>query len=243
MGLCQKYRTILCATIFALIPVLLQGQIGFDFFNDVGANNSSNGLYLKSGALSNFKIDKNRLELGLQNELFGPNENLFNAFRISYSRTLFVYDKAFETKVFYISNLFSGILFERNAGFVLEWKSNHIENALGLDFRRYGYTQKTADQYQIEQDHRFEDSWKLIYHLGGYIKPLENRWNIGLILSNIDHFTVANTTLPAITVRGQYLATPGVDLFFETWFKSTGLASISFNPYGLFMRTGISWKL
>lgn len=221
----------------------LTAQPSVVVYTDIGENNVSEGLFLKTAGLAKYQLDKYIFEAGFQ---FAPIHNyspFFSGFNGKVSRQIQLKKLPFEIQLFYIYSPFSENLRETNGGALVNVKRNHFNFKLGTNFRTFAYNKSAVKKYEFSDNNKIHENWNLIYLIEYYIKPLTNFWNIGLTVTNLDHFTISQETNPIIYLRGQYNKNLPVEIFMETWYKSSGVFNLSVNYFGFFVRTGIVWEI
>ncbi|MEN8230953.1 MAG: hypothetical protein ABFS38_22545 [Bacteroidota bacterium] len=229
--------------LWVLSGLNLEAQTGGSGYVDMGSNNVSNGFYLKTAALVQYQFGKNSVATGLQLDLKSNNSTVFSGYSIRGSRDLQVKGFPFELQGFGIWTPYAGLLRETNWGMSLSIRQNHFSIQLGTGFRSIAFTQKSIDTNMYEKGERIRENWNLLYSAGYHLKPLESHWNIGLTVTNLDHFLVNQETNPIFNLRGHYRISLPLDLFMEAWYKSAGAFNLSVNYFGFFIRTGIVWEI
>ena len=218
-------------------------QSGLSAYMDLGSNNVSDGFFMKTAGLVQYQFGKNSVEAGLQLDLISHNERVFSGYSLRVSRLLQIKEFPFEVQGFFLRTPFSDLLRETNWGMLLEMKHNHFAMRLGTEFRSFAFTRKAIDAYGYQEDERIRENWNLIYSFGYHLKPVDYPWNVGLSVTNIDHFVINQETNPILRLSGRYRVSLPLDLFMEAWYKSAGAFNLSVNYFGFFFRTGITWDI
>jgi hypothetical protein len=149
-----------------------------------------------------------------------------------------------ELQGFFLFNPFSDILRETNWGILLKSRLKHFDLALGTDFRTYAYSKKAINDYGIEKNAaKIHEPFNLIYSFSYYLKPTEDKWNIGLSVTNIDYFIINQETNPTLSLRGLYKLKSPLSLFAQAWYEPAGVLNLNINYFGFFIRTGIIWDI
>lgn len=222
----------------------LSAQPGLIIYTDLGENNVSQGLFIKSACLVSYQEGKNLLETGFQLDLKNTNKNVFSGFSISGTRNFKIRNFPLEITGFWICTPFSELLRETNWGGRLNHENNHFGFSLGSNFRTYAFRQKAVREYGIaENAAKIHEIMNLIYSFDYQIKPKNNYWNIGVSLTNIDHFVLEQETNPMLKLNGLYKVSAPIILYIEAWYKSAGATNLAVNYFGFFFRTGIIWKI
>ncbi|MCK5137271.1 MAG: hypothetical protein KAR19_15915 [Bacteroidales bacterium] len=221
----------------------LMAQTQISGYMDMGSNNVSDGIFIKTAGLVEYQFGKNSIETGLQVDLKSNNDRVFSGYSFKVSRQLQVKKFPFEIEGFCLWTPFSDVLRETNWGVLLDMKLNHFTLRFGTEFRSFAFTQKAIDSNGYIEDERIRENWNLVYSFGYHLKPADNQWNIGLSVTNIDYFIINQETNPVFTLRGQSRVSSTLNLFMEAWYKSAGAFNLSVNYFGFFFRTGIIWDI
>jgi hypothetical protein len=239
----SKITYILISFICLIPQINLLAQYRTTFYTDIGQTVVSEGLFVKMADLTTYQFGKNKLEAGLQIDILSNNDRFFSGYNIKVSREWTIKSFPLETRAFFLLSPFSDILRETNWGILLGIYRNHFTIEIGTNFRTYAYNHKAVNTYDFETDTRMHENWNLMYSFNGYIKPLENIWNIGLSITDIDNFIINQETNPVINLQFTYRFKPSLKLYFETWYKSAGALNLNVNYFGFFVRTGIIWDI
>jgi len=232
------------ASILLICCFNLSAQPSINFYTDLGENNVSQGLFIKSAVLISYRTGRNLLEAGFQADLKNANQNVFSGFSISGSRSFRINHFPIEITGFWISTPFSELLRETNWGGRLKHENNHFGFQIGSNSRTYAFRQKAIREYQIGENAAIiHEVMNLMYSVDYLIKPTGNCWNIGASLTNIDHFILEQETNPMLRLNGLYKISTPLFLYVEAWYKSAGAANLSVNYFGFFFSTGIIWKI
>ena len=212
-------------------------------YTDIGKTSVSDGLLMKIAGLAHYQFGENKVETGFQFDLKSNNKKVFSGFNIKASRNIWIKNFPIEVKGFYVWTPYSDILHETNWGLLLHVKRNHFIMKIGTNFRTFAFTQEAIKYYDLEEGTKIHENWNLMYSFGYYLKPFENNWNIGLSITNIDHFIINQETNPIFNLRALYELSSPINLFVESWYKSAGAFNLSVNHFGFFFRTGIIWDI
>ena len=212
-------------------------------YTDVGKNNASDGLFIKTASLASYQFGKYNVETGFQLDLKSHNKNIFSGYRIAASREFMIKDFPIGLQGFSIWTPFSDILRENNWGILLNFRRNHFATKIGTNFRTFAYTQNAIELYEFETNTKIHENWNLMYLFSYHLKPIENHWNIGLSVTNIDHFIINQETNPVFNFHALYQISSPLKLFAESWYKSAGAFNLNVNYFGFFFRTGIIWDI
>ena len=212
-------------------------------YTDFGQSSVSDGLFIKTAGLGSYQFGKYKVETGFLLDLISNNEKTISGYSIGASRELLIKNFPFEVQGFYILTPFSGIFRETNWGVVLNMKREHVVLRIGTNFRTFAFTQNAINDYDLKTNSKIHENWNLMYSFAYYIKPLENYWNIGFSITNIDHFIINQETNPVFNLRALYEVNQPINLFVESWYKSAGAFNLSVNYFEFFFRTGIIWDI
>lgn len=223
------------------VNVMAQPRI--TVFADVGSNNASNGLFIKTTGLAGYQFGMYNVETGFQIDIKSYNKNVISGYKIKASREFFIKNFPIELQGFSVWTPFSDILRESNWGMLFSIKRNHFVTKIGTNFRTFAYTKKAIELYGFGPYTKIHENWNLIYSFSYYLKPIENPWNIGMSVTNIDHFIINQETNPVVNLHALYQVSTPLKLFAEVWYKSAGAFNLNVNYFGFFFRTGIIWEI
>lgn len=236
-----KYLIIILSGI--MVSVQLQAQVQFSTLIDAGENNVSDGLFIKTTILGAYQLDKIKVKGGGQFDLKSASSNFFTGVTLILSREFSIKEFQFEIQGLFIGNFFSDLAHEYDWGFLAYHERKHFTFMLGTEFRTYHITQNASEEYDIESNRNLHENWNIMYLAGYNVKPIDCKWNIGLTITNIDHFIINQEINPMYYLNGKYSITPPLTLYVETWYKNSGTNNISANYFGFLIRTGLIWKL
>ncbi len=222
----------------------LSAQPGINIYTDFGENNVSQGLFIKTAGFASYKFGKYLLESGFQLDLKNTNNTFFSGFSMSGSRNFKITNFPLEITGFWISTPFSELLRETNWGARLNRESNHFEYLIGAHFRTYAFRQKAIREYGIGQSaSKIHETMNLLYSVGYQLKPRNNSWNAGILLTNYDNFMIEQETNPMLRLNGLYKLSSPLIIYLQAWYKSAGATNLAVNYFGFFFRTGIIWNI
>ena len=229
----------LCITGYAA----LNAQPGLNLYTDIGENNVSDGIFIKSAVSGYLTLGKNRMEAGFQNDLRSPGSSLFSGYSISASRYMATRRSRYELKGFCTWTIGSELLRETNTGAFLKMTHRHFEMTLGTNFRTYTFRNKAIEDYEINKNCcKLHEKFNLMYSFSYNLKQSDDNWNIGLTLTDIDHYIISQETNPSICLHGFFKPGSHFCLFEELWYKAAGAPNLAINHFGYFFRTGIIWN-
>jgi hypothetical protein len=235
---------ILFIYLFLICCINSLAQPELTFYNDVGKNNASQGLYIKSATLGNYTFGKYMVGTGFQFDLKSSNKNVFSGYRINASRDFVIKGIPIELQGFWIWTTFAEILGETDWGASLNMRHNHFETTIGTNFRTYTYRKKAIEEYGIAKNaSKIHETFNMMYSFTYYLKPTDDQWNVGLSMTNIDYFIINQETNPVFDLRGSYKPRPPLCLYVQAWYKTAGAFNLEVNYFGFFIRTGIIWDI
>lgn len=237
---CKRLLTILMLIFSSL---MLTAQVNVGHFNDIGVNRGSDGVFVTSSFIVGYRINNNSFSTIVSTRPIGNNSSFITDYNIAYTRHMTIRDHPVDGSLFFLRNNNSRITFESNLGGIFDITTRYTVHKLGVGWRSYSYTRSAADEYSIDDNDVSLNDLRLYALLGAFIKPVGNRWNVGLILTNIDKVRVNNTILPSIVIRGEYEILPNLELYVEPCYNVAGLTTLCLANYGFFFRTGISWSI
>jgi hypothetical protein len=240
-------KSIICTVILLSLLLLpetdLFAQPQLTGYVDLGTTNVSDDLYMKMAGSGSYRFGKNRVEAGFQLDLITYNSNVFSGLNLNAAREFRIKNFPFELRGFYILTPFSGLSRETNWGFLLDFQPEHFEIKAGTSFRTIASRKKAVDEYNADQNHKIRENWNIIYSFSYFLKRSDSEWNIGLSITNIDHYIINQETNPNFNLNGYYQINAPLKVFAEAWYKSAGAFNLSVNYFGFFFRTGIIWDI
>ncbi|MEN8118194.1 MAG: hypothetical protein ABFS16_14510 [Bacteroidota bacterium] len=238
-----KYLFLILSVIFGPINLKAQSEVQFSTYIDVGENNASEGVFIRTAGFGMYRVNKFNIKAGAQIDLISPGNKVLTGTLLQFERELSVKEFPFQIQGLYLCSPFSELIHEHNWGILGKIQRKHFTYKLGTNFRTYRVTPKAERDYNILSGDKVNEKWNLMYLLSYNLKPVENNWNIGITLTNIDQFIINQETNPVLNLNGKYRASSSVTLFSELWYKSAGALNISVNYFGFFIRTGLIWKI
>ena len=217
-------------------------QIGLTTYFDLGENNVSEGLYLKSAVLGSYPVKQMRIEGGMQYDLISAGSHFLSGVSLIVGKEMVIKNIQFEVLGLYMNNFFSGLAHESNWGALMNYEQNHFSGKLGTGFKTYEITPKARKRYDIESNTSIHENWNLMYLLQYNLNPKNSKWDLSAAITNIDHFLINQETNPMFNLCGGYNYSRSLSLFIESWYKNAGVLNISANYFGFFFRTGLKWE-
>ncbi|MBN2350200.1 MAG: hypothetical protein JXJ22_15280 [Bacteroidales bacterium] len=240
----KKINIFFLLSSFFLIPGLnLKSQPQLYTYTEAGQNNISNGLFINTASITNYRFDKYKIEAGIQMGLKSYKENILTGYLIRASREFLINNLYYNLEGFFIITPFSEILKETNWGMTIHLKHNHIDACLGTNFRAYSFTQYAKTLYEFTGNTEMHENWNIMYSFSYYLKHIENPWNIGMSVTNVDHFTINQETNPVFNLKGIYKVSSLLSVFVESWYKSAGAFNLNVNYFGFLFRAGLVWNI
>lgn len=219
-------------------------QYGLSLYSDIGKNNVSDGLYIKSAFIGSFKFKKTTLETGIQTDLKNYNHQGFSGYTLDASRILLNKMTTLEIKGFCIFTNPSDIVMESNLGALVKMSHKRFKMEIGSNFRTFNLRQNAvADYAGANSSLKIREIYNIIYSFNYYVKPTDEKWNLGLTITNIDHFIINQETNPVFNLNGFYKLSAPVTIYAQAWYKCAGVTNLELNHFGYFFRTGIIWNI
>jgi hypothetical protein len=230
--------------LFLLICLKLASQPGLSVYSDIGKNNVSQGIFIKSVTMGYFKSGKYELETGFQTDLKNNNRYGFSGYTLNAARSFLVKEISLELKGFCTWTYPNQILLETNWGAMLKLRQNHFEMSIGTNFRSYNFRHRAENEYEINtKNNKVHEIYNLMYSFSYYLKPTDHNWNVGLSVTNIDYFIINQETNPVFNLNALYKLSSQICLNIQAWYKCAGLTNLELNHFGYFFRTGIIWNI
>lgn len=239
----SSLKFLIISVIGLTVSVHLKAQVLFSPYIDAGKSVVSDGFYIKTSVQGAYQYGKNKAEAGTQIDIKSTSRNVFSAVYLNASRELSIKDFQFEIQGLFMFNASSDEIHESDWGALVNIERKHFTANLGTEFRTYRITRRASEKYGIESNKRLHENWNLIYLLGYHVMPKDYKWNIGVSITNFDHFVISQETNPMVFLDGNYTINKSMTLFAETWYKGVGTFNIYADYYGILFRTGLIWKI
>ena len=223
--------------------ISLKAQPGLTAFTDAGKKTISEGMFLKSAFLGNYRSGNNHLEAGLQTNLINGKNIILSGFKINGSRDFKIQKTILELNGFWMWTAYSRNIKETNYGFSLSLAQKHFEVLIGTNFRSYGMRKKVIHGTPLEDGAaKVQENFNMMYSLSYNVMTAESKWNTGFTVTNIDYFLINQETNPYLNLHGSLRVSAPVSLFTEVWYKNAGLLNMSPSYFGFVIRGGIKWN-
>jgi len=235
--------TLIIVALFILNTSAL-AQLGLRLYTEIGKNNVSHGLYMKSSVMGGYRFKKYIVETSIQLDLKNGNKNVFSGYRINATRDFMIESVPLGLQAFFLYTTSFDILYETNWGASLNIRHNRFDMAIGTNFRTYAFTKKAIEQYGILKNAtKIHEIFNIMYSFNYYLNPTDDNWNAGLSITNIDYFMINQETNPIFILRGLYKLSEPICLFAQTSYRIAGLTNLQTNFFGLYFRTGLIWLI
>jgi hypothetical protein len=227
---------LICASSFS--------QGGLSLYTDFGKNNVSEGLFSKTVLTGSFRLNKTILFAGIQSDLRNNLHKGLSGYTFSASRILIDRKTKLMIKGYGIITNPSKIVMESDLGLLIRMSHSRFNMEIGSDFRTYNLRQKAVSDNIYPRDAtKIREIYNIVYLFNYNLKPNDDTWNVGLTITNIDHFIINQETNPVLNLSGKYKLRLPITLYAEAWYKYAGVTNLELNKFGYFFRTGIIWNI
>lgn len=224
------------------ISLDIEAQGRFSAYIDAGENNVSEGLYIKTSLFGAYQPGKTEIECGTQFDIKSAGSNFLTGLSLSGTREFQVKAFQFEIQGLFMFNPFSDLVHESDLGILANVERKHFAFKLGTEFRTFHITKKASEEFDIVSNKNLNENWNIMYLLGYNLKPIDNDWNCGIVITNIDHFLINQEINPLIYLHGKCNVSSPLTIYIESWYKSAGSLNINATYFGFFIRTGMIWE-
>ncbi len=226
-----------------LVKSNLNAQIRLMAYSDLGHSNVSEGLFLQSSAGVSYKLQQFELETSFRNDIISNNKSFFSGLNLGLTHFFDYKQRMYTIRTFFISTVLSGFVNERNYGVLLSSDKEQFNFKIGTGFKSIGLTRAAIETTQTDSEKRIYEIFNPLYHFSYLLNKNNTNWNVGVAVTNIDHFVINQATNPIASAFGHYKINDKVRLTAEIWYKTAGAFNLHVNYYGLFFRPGIIWEL
>ncbi|MBN2276052.1 MAG: hypothetical protein JXR41_13725 [Bacteroidales bacterium] len=226
-----------------LIVCQAKAQVEVTTHLEAGRNNVSESILLNSAIFGTIYYGKYSLKGGYQASFVNPYLKILNAGSITAARQFVINDALVKLEGIYINNRFSEYVREVNWGVVCNFRRNHFRFSAGTNFRIYSVPKAVSDSLENVSNDKIYEYWNLMYLVGYTLKPFDYKWNLGINLTNIDHFIINQETNPGFNIQARYRFSRGLTAYTEAWLKRSGALNLSVNHFGFIIRLGVIWDM
>lgn len=240
----KKFLVLLFIVALRLSVTDLNAQLQVEGQLDLGDNNLSEGLYLQFSGFGHYEEPYWGAMSGYQLGLVQPQNVFFNSWYVSPYVKIPISNFRLDLGISYLWTAFSPDLREINWIMFTKSSLKHWELALGINRRIYRLSRKAGKNENTSgYESPIIEEWNLMYSVGFLLKPVENRWNLKLTVTDYDRFLIEQETNPMVSLRFDYKLSEPLSLYSELWYKSAGLLNIKVNYFGTSFRIGALWEL
>ncbi len=232
----------------AILIALLQNTPAFaqwqsSLHADLGANNVSEGVFIRMADVAGYRFGNNIIEAGIQVDLMSNRDVFFSGFLVKATREFMIRNRPISVTGLYAFTPFSSLMHEINRGVVASLIHKQFHFELGTGFRTYAYNKKARDQYSIDQNARITEKWNTLYTISYHLKSADHPWNISLAVTNQDYFIVQQETNPILKLSGICNLDDRFSVFLDAFYQQAGLFNINIHYFGFYIRPGIVWHI
>jgi hypothetical protein len=210
---------------------------------EIGQNNITDGIFLKSALLPTYEFGKYTAQAGIRFDIVSNNENVLSGLSLMGSRSFMIRSFPLDVKGLFIRTAYSGVIHENKWGVFLNTQTKHFRIGLGTNFRTLALNNEEAKSLNDSINTSVHENWNMLYKFSYYIKPIGNKWNIYLSVTNIDYFNISQETNPIFKIGALYDLSMPVTFFIDSSYQSAGILNMNIEYFGFFIKTGIIWNL
>jgi hypothetical protein len=212
-------------------------------YTELGHNNISDGIFHKTAVLPTYESGKYSVQAGVRFDLVSNNENILSGLSLMGSRIFMIRSLPLDVKGLFIRTAYSGVIHENKWGLLLNTQTKHFRIGLGTNFRTLALNKDEAANLNDTVNTSIRENWNILYQFSYYIKPVGNKWNINLSITNIDYFNLSQETNPIFKIGAIYNLSPPVSFFIDSGYQNAGIINMNIEYFGFFFKTGIIWNI
>lgn len=203
---------------------------------EAGANNVSDGTFLKLVAGYDYEWQKLSVGADVRSRLIGNSTRIMDAFRVKAAFPLLISEHNVEAMLFYQYLSMSDLIYESKPGFLLTHKRKSFTYTLGTHVRSYLYTDKT----DVLLDYNSFTEWlNLIYEIKYRFINTE-KWQATVAVTNYDQFLIHQESNPFLVSAFQYSVDESFKLYANVNYFTSGAFNLHVNSFGFWLRVGAS---
>jgi hypothetical protein len=239
----KKGRHLLTLILILTTIKMASGQSALTAYTEFGENNVSNGVYLRSAALLNLATGKYSFGIGIQSGSLIPGALKVYGLSFNAVRTILIKKTPVLFQGFYVMTDLTEMVHEKNWGGSLKLNLIHFEMTLGTNFRTFSFSNKAQREYKISNDAAsIHETFNIIYSFGYNIRPSDNKWNIGLAVTDIDYFHFNQETNPIFKLNGYLRFSDKISINADLSYEMAGFTNLAIGYFGLTLKTGLIWN-
>jgi hypothetical protein len=217
--------------------------ISLPTYAELGHNNISDGLLIKTAFLPTAEVGKWTAQAGLRFDIISNNEDVLSGISLLGARNFMIRSFPLEVQGLYVRAGYYNVIHETNWGLFLRTYGKHIKAGLGTNFRTLALNNSETENLADSVITKIHEDWNLMYLFSYYIKPLDHKWNISLSVTNFDYFDITQETNPVFKIAGFCDLGPGVTMFIDAAYENAGLVNINLEYFGFYIKAGVIWKI
>ncbi len=239
----KKGKHLLTLILILSIIQMAGGQSALTTYTEFSENNVSNGLYIRPAALLNLTTGKYSFGIGIRSGPLIPGVLKISGLSFNAARTIFIKKTPVLFQGFYVITNLTEIVYEKNWGGTLKLKLTHFEMTLGTNFRTWSFSRKAQQEYKISNDAAsINETFNIIYSFGYKIRPSDNKWNIGLAVTDMDYFHFNQETNPIFKLNGYMRFSDKISINADLSYELAGLTNLAIGYFGFTLKTGLIWN-
>jgi hypothetical protein len=237
-------KKILLLSLFVLSTTGAYSQYAHSGIFDVGSSTISSGAYFRPATLSTYQYNFLHGSAGLQWTFSGAERSEFSALSLSAGADLNFKGIPFTADLLFRVNPYSALTKETNLGFLLSHNRQHIDIHLGYHMRSYTLKRSSEEVNDLapDADLAIREYRNFIYRGRIHLNEAGEQWDIGLSVTNYDHFIIQQETNPLFSLDAFYKIYPSLKINTAIFYQGSGMLNLHPNHYGFYYRIGITWQ-
>lgn len=223
--------------------LVASAQPHMSYYMDLGQNNISDGLYVKSVVQGGYNFNKYQVETGFQFNLKSYNNRFFSGYYLGGGRKFLINKFEFSLQGLFVYAPYLDTFRETNWGIIFKMNRQHFRMRFGTNFRTYSITRNTSNSTVPEENIKLHENWNIMYSFSYYFMKEDRKWNIGLNITNIDYFLIYQETNPVYNVMASYRISEPLKIYLQPWYQNSGSFNLNVNYFGFFVRAGVVWSI
>jgi hypothetical protein len=221
-----------------------QTQIESSFI--FGQNQAKSKDYLNFDICPSYQFDKWNFGIGTELALIKPDNSIINASKIDVEREIAIKNHNIKIYGGFYHKPFSKYMRELDFVIKLSTETGHFKGTIGNNSRIWRLSNEAMSQWALADSSNVKSKkeWRnLIYNFAFYLKDLDNKWNIGVGITNYDSFFFNHETEPMLFSNYENKLSEILSLHVGLWFQQAGFANLQAQYYGFYIKGGLICKI
>jgi hypothetical protein len=217
-------------------------QISVDTYFGVGQSLVSDGVVGDFSTAINGNYAGFSASAGGLLTLSNVQKNLFSAYSLALTKNIKISHRYLNIGSFYVWRPFSVDLREVNIGLLADIKTRHFGYALGLNSRKYSFSNAAKQKYNLNYNISVTEPLNLMYRFS-YFNSINRLLLFDGSITNYDKFTILQETNPMFIAKLSRGISHNMQIYSELCYMQSGFFNVHVGYFGFLFRGGMIWTI